>query len=78
MGKLEKVSEDPELREEMEKEVGSTNSAVVAAAAGWARSVILVVTLLLIKEIQMLLFFPLVGLSELSLPSSTSLQQVRR
>ena len=47
MGKLEKVSQDPELREEMEKEVGSTNSAVVAAAAGWARSVILVVTLLL-------------------------------
>ena len=36
LGKLEKVSEDPELREEMEKEVGSTNSAVVAAAAGWA------------------------------------------
>ena len=30
------MSEDPELREEMEKEVGSTNSAVVAAAAGWA------------------------------------------
>lgn len=36
LGKLEKVSEDPGLREEMEKEVGSTNSAVVAAAAGWA------------------------------------------
>ena len=36
LSKLEKVSEDPELREEMEKEVGSTNSAVVAAAAGWA------------------------------------------
>ena len=34
LGKLEKVSEDPGLREEMEKEVGSTNSAVVAAAAG--------------------------------------------
>ena len=47
LGKLEKVSEDPSLREEMEKEVGSTNSAVVAAAAGWARSVIRVVTLLL-------------------------------
>ena len=30
------VSEDPSMREEMEKEVGSTNSAVVAAAAGWA------------------------------------------
>ena len=33
------MSDDPGLREEMEKEVGSTNSAVVAAAAGWARSV---------------------------------------
>ena len=35
LSKLEKVSEDPGLREEMEKEVGSTSSAVVAAAAGW-------------------------------------------
>jgi len=36
LGKLEKVSEDPTLKEEMEKDVGSTNSAVVQAAAGWA------------------------------------------
>jgi len=36
LSKLEKVSDDPTLKEEMEKEVGSTNSAVVAAAAGWA------------------------------------------
>ena len=36
LSKLEKVSDDPSLKEEMEKEVGSTNSAVVAAAAGWA------------------------------------------
>jgi len=35
IGKLEKVSEDPTLKEEMEKEVGS-NSPVAAAAAGWA------------------------------------------
>jgi len=34
ISKMEKVSEDPSLREEMEKEVGSTNPA--AAAAGWA------------------------------------------
>ena len=31
---LFEVSEDPSLKEEMEKEVGSTNPA--AAAAGWA------------------------------------------
>jgi len=36
LGKLEKVSEDPTLREEMEKDVGSTNSAMVQAASGWA------------------------------------------
>ena len=39
LGKLEKVSEDPSLAEEMDKEVGSTNSAATAAAvaaAGWA------------------------------------------
>ena len=30
-----KVSEDPSLKEEMEKEVGSTNP-VATAAAGWA------------------------------------------
>ncbi|XP_023343193.1 N-terminal kinase-like protein isoform X2 [Eurytemora carolleeae] len=35
INKLEKVSEDPSLKEEMEKEVGST-SPVAAAAAGWA------------------------------------------
>lgn len=35
LSKMEKVSEDPTLKEEMEKEVGST-SPVVAAAAGWA------------------------------------------
>jgi len=36
LGKLEKVSEDPTLKEEMEKDVGSTNSAMVQAASGWA------------------------------------------
>jgi len=36
LSKLEKVSEDPSLKEEMEKEVGSTSGPVVAAAAGWA------------------------------------------
>ena len=39
LSKLEKVSEDPSLIEEMDKEVGSTNSAITqagAAAAGWA------------------------------------------
>jgi len=36
LSKLEKVSEDPSLKEEMEKEVGSASGAVVAAAAGWA------------------------------------------
>jgi len=36
LGKLEKVSEDPSLKEEMEKDVGSTNSAMVQAASGWA------------------------------------------
>lgn len=39
LGKLEKVSEDPSLAEEMDKEVGSTNSAAgqaAVAAAGWA------------------------------------------
>ena len=39
LGKLEKVSEDPSLVEEMDKGVGSTNSAATAAAvaaAGWA------------------------------------------
>lgn len=36
LGKLEKVSEDPSLKEEMEKDVGSTNSALVTAASSWA------------------------------------------
>jgi len=35
LGKMEKVSEDPSLKEEMEKEVGSTNP-VATAAASWA------------------------------------------
>jgi len=35
LSKMEKVSEDPSLKEEMEKEVGSTNP-VATAAAGWA------------------------------------------
>jgi len=36
LGKLEKVSDDPSLKEEMEKDVGSTNSALVTAASSWA------------------------------------------
>merc|ERR1712200_5487 len=35
LSNVEKVSEDPSLKEEMEKEVGSNNP-VATAAAGWA------------------------------------------
>ena len=36
MDKLEQVSENPELKEEMEREVTSTNSQVLTQAASWA------------------------------------------
>ena len=36
MDKLEQVSENAELKEEMEKEVTSTNSQVLTQAASWA------------------------------------------
>lgn len=52
LSKLEKVSEDPSMREEMEKEVGSTNSAVVAAAAGWANWAVGAVTAKFYKSPQ--------------------------
>ena len=36
MDKLEQVSENPDLKEEMEREVTSTNSQVLTQAASWA------------------------------------------